>query len=478
MKHKKQEWKLVRNIWISTKPVLPGVWQRKEGGHVVRARARDGATGHMKDISKVLPDADAPSALKWLTDETLRVRAGRASPEPQKTRFAEFASSLFEEKWKVGEIKSATGRKKWADVLGHLISGTHGKKAGKSVDGFGEMFIDRMHVTHVDGWKAGMAELIAAGDYSPTTVNGWLSVLRVVMKAAKRKLQLPHLVTDGVENFDVSEHATYTEEEPNALLPGAHRKFKRPRPGSPGCPSRRSRAELAGRRVGRARQRAGGHLAADAGRARPSASASSRRRATPTAGERSNAVVVATASASSRRRRAPTGGERSNAVVVATWSHIHGRVPHGAGTDAVAGGRRVVAPLTPTRRAAHAHASSAPPSALRRSTVLRQYGGPRLGLRPGTSYGSPMPRRYARTLFGSVTIATSFIRPLHFGQWSTSIANVRASSSVQRRRAPRRFGFSSGSGSGGASGWSAAFRGAMRARHLCADASTPAYLTV
>ena len=220
MKHKNQEWKLVRNIWISTKPVLPGVWQRKEGGHVVRARARDGATGHMKDISKVLPDADAPSALKWLTDETLRVRAGRASPEPQKTRFAEFASSLFEEKWKVGEIKSATGRKKWADVLGHLISGTHGKKAGKSVHGFGEMFIDKMQVTHVDGWKAGMAELIDAGDYSPTTVNGWLSVLRVIMKAAKRKLQLPHLVTEGVENFDVSEHATYTEEEPNALLPG------------------------------------------------------------------------------------------------------------------------------------------------------------------------------------------------------------------------------------------------------------------
>ena len=55
------------------------------------------------------------------------------------------------------------------------------------------------------------------------------------------------------------------------------------------------------------------------------------------------------------------------------------------------------------RRADHAHASSAPPSAFLRSTVLRQYGGPRLGLRSGTSYGSPMPRRYARTLFGSVT---------------------------------------------------------------------------
>ena len=38
------------------------------------------------------------------------------------------------------------------------------------------------------------------------------------MKAAKRKHSLVHLATEGVTNLDVSEHATYTEEEPNALL--------------------------------------------------------------------------------------------------------------------------------------------------------------------------------------------------------------------------------------------------------------------
>jgi hypothetical protein len=61
--------------------------------------------------------------------------------------------------------------------------------------------------------------LITAGDYAPPTVNGWLAVLKVVMKAAKRQLALPTLATEGISSFDESEHETYTEEEPNALLP-------------------------------------------------------------------------------------------------------------------------------------------------------------------------------------------------------------------------------------------------------------------
>ena len=39
------------------------------------------------------------------------------------------------------------------------------------------------------------------------------------MKAAKRELRLPHLATEDVKNFDTSELETYTEEEPNSLLP-------------------------------------------------------------------------------------------------------------------------------------------------------------------------------------------------------------------------------------------------------------------
>src|SRR5262245_3785376 len=47
---KQADWKLFKNSWILPKPVLPGVWQRKEGGHVVRARVTESTTGKQKEI--------------------------------------------------------------------------------------------------------------------------------------------------------------------------------------------------------------------------------------------------------------------------------------------------------------------------------------------------------------------------------------------------------------------------------------------
>jgi hypothetical protein len=82
------------------------------------------------------------------------------------------------------------------------------------VPGFGEMFVDQIRVVHVEAWKTGIAELIAARRYSPTTANGWLAILRVILKAAKRELGLPLDPTEGAAYFDTSEHATYTEEGP------------------------------------------------------------------------------------------------------------------------------------------------------------------------------------------------------------------------------------------------------------------------
>lgn len=198
---------------------LPGVWQRKEGGCLVRARVTESTTGRQREIKKVLPHADEAAAYQWLAEETARVRAGVTLAAPQKTRFAEFAASHFEEKVKLGQIRSARGRAKWATVLGHLIAGTTGESSGTFVSGFGEFYLEKLDSSHVESWAVGVAGLIKAGDYAPTTCNGWLAILRVIMKAARRKLRLPHLATEGVDNFDTSEHQTYSEEEPNSLLP-------------------------------------------------------------------------------------------------------------------------------------------------------------------------------------------------------------------------------------------------------------------
>jgi integrase len=216
----KIEWMQMNNVWVSKEPVLPGVWRRKEGGHVVRGRATDSKTGKQKQVFRVFPDADAQTALKWPRDEQSRIRKGvDDSPERPRQRFAEFAASLFEHKIKVRDIKSGAGRNKWAFTLEHLIAGTTGPTSGQYVPGFGDYFVDKIETRDVERWKEGMAALVAAGDYAPTSVNTWLSVLSVVMKAAKRTFDLPTIVTDGVRFLDTSEHEVYTDEEPNALLP-------------------------------------------------------------------------------------------------------------------------------------------------------------------------------------------------------------------------------------------------------------------
>lgn len=218
------QWKKRWKTWV--KPTkLPGIWQRKEGGYLVRARATDATTGHLVEIKKVLPKATEATAFAWLSGERTRVKTGVVSDTPPKTRFAEYAQRLYERKLATMEIRSAKGRAKWSNTLEHLIAGSRGKKSGLSVKGFGEMFLDQIGTAHVEAWKVGLAEMIRAEDYAPTTCNSWLSTLRVVLKAAKRELSLPVIATDGVRDLDESEHETYTEEEPNALLPAEVPRF-------------------------------------------------------------------------------------------------------------------------------------------------------------------------------------------------------------------------------------------------------------
>jgi hypothetical protein len=212
--------------WVAPTKV-PGVWRIKEGGYLVRARVTDPATGKMREIKKVLTEANEATAFKWLHDERARVKAGLVADERQRMPFGDFAVSLFEQKVKLGQIRSAKGRERWRYTLEHLIGGTKGEQAGKTVPGFGEFFVDSIRMAHVEAWKLSIADLIRAGDYAPTTCNGWLSILRVIMKAAHRTYSLPHLATEGVGNFDISEHETYTEEEPNSLLPGEVPEFLR-----------------------------------------------------------------------------------------------------------------------------------------------------------------------------------------------------------------------------------------------------------
>ena len=201
------------------KTKYPNVYETLSGGHYVRARVTDRSTDKIIQIKKTLDTKDPLEALRWLQAETDRIRSGVALPPAAKTRFSEFAAQLFENKVSIGDIKSAAGRTRWGSTLAHLVGGTQGEKAGKFVPGFGDVYIDKLHSSHIEEWKLGIAILIKAGDYSPTTANGWLSILRVVCKAAKRKFSLTRLATEDVDDFNTDDHITYSEEEPNALHP-------------------------------------------------------------------------------------------------------------------------------------------------------------------------------------------------------------------------------------------------------------------
>lgn len=200
------EWKLVRNTWISAKPVLPSVWARKEGGHVVRARVRCPRTGSQKHIWKVLPAAKAEEALLWLRLETDSVKSGVVAASSPKVPFASYATSLFRRKIDRGEIRSAAGIEKWESVLKRLVESR-----------LAPVFVDEIRRRDIEAWKEDVAKMITAGTYSPNTANTWLAVVKVVLRHAAVDYELPRSPAEGMKCFDTSEHRTYTREQPNSL---------------------------------------------------------------------------------------------------------------------------------------------------------------------------------------------------------------------------------------------------------------------
>ena len=133
----------------------------------------------------------------------------------------------MEEKVASKAIVSEAGKRKWADVLVHLVEGSRvGPRPRRGepdvrpivVAGFGEFFVDEIRAAHADAWHVAVAsKLIGPGHYSPTTCNGWESVLKVVMRAAVRRFELSRNPVDGIAPFDTSEHVTYSDDEPNSL---------------------------------------------------------------------------------------------------------------------------------------------------------------------------------------------------------------------------------------------------------------------
>ncbi len=202
---KEQKWILRWNTWIAPRPSKPGVFRRKEGGFLVRGRAVDPRTGRMKEVRFITQTQDALEAFMLLQEELRKVRTGETQQAAPMMTFSAFAARLFDDKVKGGDIRSASGRVKWAQTLEHHL-----------LPAFGPMLFDQIRHADVSAWRVKMAVKINDGTYSPFTVNGPFNILRVIAKAAVVHFELPRNPLDGIRNFDTSEHG-YTEEEPNSL---------------------------------------------------------------------------------------------------------------------------------------------------------------------------------------------------------------------------------------------------------------------
>jgi integrase len=217
---KKQHWVRKWNSWVEAQPTLPGVYRRKEGGFLVRGRAVDPKNGATRQVVRSLPDLTEPEEARlWLKAELDSIRKGASRPtNKQPERFATYAASLLREKVEKRQICSSTTEEKWMFALRHIF----GLKDDKGtidvgIRGLGDIFVDKLTRADIEAWRDSWEPRINAGTYSPTTVNDWIAVLRVITKKVKADYGLLVDPCADVEAISTKGHRTYTFEQPNSL---------------------------------------------------------------------------------------------------------------------------------------------------------------------------------------------------------------------------------------------------------------------
>lgn len=217
---KESQWVRKWNSWVSPEPELPGVFRRKEGGFLVRGRVVDPKTGSMRQVVRNLPDlAEPEEARLWLKTELDSIRKGASRPttkEPE--RFATYAASLLREKVEKRQICSSTTEEKWMFALRHIFGFLDDKgTTDVGIKGLGDIFVAKLTRADIEAWRDSWEPRINAGKKSPTTVNDWIAVLRVITKKMKADYGLPNDPCADVEDVSTKGHRTFTFEQPNSL---------------------------------------------------------------------------------------------------------------------------------------------------------------------------------------------------------------------------------------------------------------------
>jgi site-specific recombinase XerD len=81
----------------------------------------------------------------------------------------------------------------------------------------GVIFVDKLERSDIEEWRDSWEPRINAGEYSPTTANDWIAVLRAITKKMKAEYGLAVDPCVDVEDVSTKGHRTYTVEQPNSL---------------------------------------------------------------------------------------------------------------------------------------------------------------------------------------------------------------------------------------------------------------------
>lgn len=200
------EWRFRWGYWIATTPSAPGVWRMRDGGYLVVVKARAGKGKPRATKQRAMHDATLPQAKAEAERlrESARLKAKGLPMQPQ-TPFAKFAAQLFAQKCEAGELNSAKTVERWETTLEkHLVPA------------FGRFYCEEITFAHLDRWRDRLALDVEAEKYSPRTVNGWISILKVISKKMSAKLDKRD-PADALSYLSTKKHRTYTPDEPNAL---------------------------------------------------------------------------------------------------------------------------------------------------------------------------------------------------------------------------------------------------------------------
>lgn len=206
------KWVLSKGSWIDPTAVLPGIWKCRDGGFLIRGRAKNPMTGALKDVRQVVRTESPAEALQILEKTLASIRKGETEgaserAAPRIPTLKRFTVQLLEEKIARGRIRSASTREVWKTIFEKIFKAP-----------FASYQVDKVEPRHINDWLHEEVDpLVRNGTYSAAYVNSWLSRLRTVTRAFTGLYRLPSDPMACIADYDHREDG-YDDTAPNSLV--------------------------------------------------------------------------------------------------------------------------------------------------------------------------------------------------------------------------------------------------------------------